>query len=98
MKNEKTMAADIDKLSFEDALAKLEALVDKMEGGKMPLDEMMKCFEEGSSLAAACEKKLKSIEKKIEVLVKSAEKGEDKWQELEPREETPKKSGNDELF
>jgi exodeoxyribonuclease VII small subunit len=71
---------------FEKALERLEAIVAKMESGKLSLDEMMKCFEEGSSLSQSCEKKLKDLEKKIEILVKEDAQG-GKWKDFSSSEE-----------
>lgn len=61
---------ELAKLTFEQALERLEAVVARMEGGKSPLDQMMRDFEEGNALAEICGKQLKAVEKKIEVLVK----------------------------
>lgn len=81
-KNEKLQ--ELESLSFEKALEKLEGIVSKMESGKLPLEEMMKHFEEGSALSSICEKKLKELEKKIEILVKEdAQDG--KWEEFSPK-------------
>ena len=41
-------------VKFEDALNKLEDIVDKFESGQLSLDEMMKKYEEGSELAKIC--------------------------------------------
>ena len=71
-------------LSFEDALKELEERVSRMESGNLPLEDMMKNFEEGRVLAAVCEEKLKAVEKKIEILRKKADGGE--WELFE---ETP---------
>lgn len=59
--------------SFEEALARLEALVKEMESGTLNLDRMMACFEEGSKLVKVCEGKLNEVEKKIELLVKKGD-------------------------
>jgi exodeoxyribonuclease VII small subunit len=72
---------ELETLPFEKALERLEAVVSKMESGKLPLDEMMKYFEEGAQLSAICEKKLKELEKKIEILVKEDNQG-GKWKEF----------------
>lgn len=56
------------KLSFEDALAKLEAIVDSMESGDVPLAELLSKFEEGSQVLKVCETRLKDAELKIEQL------------------------------
>lgn len=72
---------EIEALPFEKALERLEAVVSKMESGKLPLDEMMKYFEEGAQLSSVCEKKLKDLEKKIEILVKEDSQG-GKWKDF----------------
>ena len=70
-------------VSFEEALEKLESVVARMEEGRLPLEEMMKSFEEGNKLAKICSAKLKEIEKKIEVLVgKNGADGE--WTDFPP--------------
>jgi exodeoxyribonuclease VII small subunit len=58
------------KLSFEAALAKLEAIVESMESGEVPLAELLAQFEEGSKLLKVCELRLKEAEMKIEQLKK----------------------------
>lgn len=73
---------ELESLPFEKALEQLEAVVSKMESGKLSLDEMMKSFEEGSALSAVCAKKLKALEKKIEILVKEDSKG-GQWKDFD---------------
>jgi exodeoxyribonuclease VII small subunit len=58
------------KLSFEDALGKLEAIVESMESGDVPLAELLSKFEEGTKLLKVCEGRLKDAELKIEQLKK----------------------------
>jgi len=58
------------KIDFEQSLERLETLVEEMESGKLPLEEMIKHFEEGSKLVTLCSKKLNEVEQKIEKLVK----------------------------
>lgn len=58
-----------EKLTFEGALQKLEKLVDEMEGGTLPLGEMMKRFEEGRKLSAFCMTELESIRQRVEKVV-----------------------------
>lgn len=58
-----------EKLTFEGALQKLEKLVDEMEGGTLPLGEMMKRFEEGRKLSAFCTTELESIRQCVEKVV-----------------------------
>ena len=58
-----------EKLTFEGALQKLEKLVDEMEGGTLPLGEMMKRFEEGRKLSAFCTTERESIRQRVEKVV-----------------------------
>jgi exodeoxyribonuclease VII small subunit len=57
---------------FEEALNKLEAIVEDLENGDLNLDEAIKKYEEGMNLSKFCYKKLQEIQKKIEVLVKDS--------------------------
>ena len=59
------------KLSFENALTKLEGIVDSMEQGEVPLAELLAKYEEGTKLLQVCEGRLKDAELKIEKLKKS---------------------------
>ena len=65
----KTKPAEADS-GFEASLKRLETLVREMETGDLPLEQLMKHFEEGTQLAASCNHKLNEVEKKIERLVK----------------------------
>jgi len=56
--------------SFEDALARLENIVESMESGDVPLAELLAKFEEGNTLLKTCEGRLKEAELKIEQLKK----------------------------
>jgi exodeoxyribonuclease VII small subunit len=58
------------KLSFEDALRKLESIVESMEVGEVPLADLLAKFEEGNRLLKHCETRLKDAELKIEQLRK----------------------------
>lgn len=64
------MEAKDAKLSFENALGKLEAIVESMESGEVPLAELLAKFEEGTQLLKVCESRLKEAELKIEQLKK----------------------------
>ena len=54
--------------TFEAAMDRLEAIVESMEAGDVPLAELLAKFEEGSRLLATCEERLKAAELKIEQL------------------------------
>jgi exodeoxyribonuclease VII small subunit len=55
---------------FEDALSRLETIVEKLEGDDLSLDESLKAFEEGIRLFRLCNKKLNEAEKKVEILLR----------------------------
>jgi len=57
-----------DTLSFEQALARLTTLVEKLESGKLPLEESVAAFEEGVKLTRRCEVLLDSAEQRLQVL------------------------------
>jgi exodeoxyribonuclease VII small subunit len=59
-------------LPFEDALKKLEAIVEAMESEELPLEALLTKYEEGTQLARACQDKLAEAELKIEQLEKNA--------------------------
>ncbi len=58
-------------LSFEKSLEKLESLIKTLESGELSLEDSIKAFEEGVSLAQNCSKKLDEAEKKVEILLHS---------------------------
>lgn len=62
-----------EKLSFEQALEKLETIVESMENGDLALEELVTQFEEGSALLKSCNKRLKDAELKIEKLKENTE-------------------------
>ena len=53
------------KLSFEEALTKLEKIVEQLERGDIKLEEMLKSYEEGTQIINFCLAKLKEAEGKI---------------------------------
>lgn len=61
--------------SFEDALARLEEIVETMEEGEISLDDLLEKYEEGNNLLKICNKRLRDAELKIELLKKN-ENGE----------------------
>jgi len=64
----KTSGNKTDTLSFEQALARLNTLVEKLESGKLPLEESVAAFEEGVKLTRRCEALLDSAEQRLQVL------------------------------
>lgn len=59
----------IKKLSFEDALTELEAIVERLERGDAPLEESIAIYQRGAALKAHCEGKLKDAQLKVEKIV-----------------------------
>jgi exodeoxyribonuclease VII small subunit len=57
-------------IKFEDALARLEQIVDTLEAGNLPLEDSLKAFEEGVVMARHCAKYLADAEKRIELLTR----------------------------
>ena len=58
--------------SFEDALKKLERIVEAMENADLPLETLLARFEEGAQLAQMCQTRLAEAELKIQQLEKTA--------------------------
>ena len=65
---EKTKPAIDENLPFEDAVARLEALVEEMEQDQLPLERLVEYYEKGSRLLAHCEKVLASARKRLETI------------------------------
>jgi exodeoxyribonuclease VII small subunit len=59
-------------LTFEDALTKLEGIVERMEGDDLPLEQLLAQYEEGVKLAKVCQDKLADAEVKIQQLEQTA--------------------------
>jgi exodeoxyribonuclease VII small subunit len=60
------MAEDLTALSFEDALKRLETIVQRLESGEASLDESITLYTEGDRLRAQCEARLKDAQARIE--------------------------------
>ena len=60
------------KFNLEKSLTELEALVDELESGDLPLEKAMKKFEAGIKLTRGCQAALKEAEQKVEILLESA--------------------------
>lgn len=60
---------------FEDALKRLQEVVEKLERGDLPLEDAMECFSEGIRLAQFCHKKLEEAENKVQILLKDQQGG-----------------------
>lgn len=60
------------RIDFETAMKDLEALVDRLEQGDLPLEESLAAFERGVMLTRNCQAALKDAEQKVEILLKKA--------------------------
>ena len=58
-----------DEESFEELMAELEEITNKLENEKLPLDESVKLFEKGIEISKKCNNKLDNAEKKITILL-----------------------------
>ncbi len=65
-------------LKFEQALKRLEKIVEDLEKGDLSLDESLKRYEEGIKLSRFCTNKLEEAEKKVEILAKNKDGGFEK--------------------
>jgi exodeoxyribonuclease VII small subunit len=58
------------KEKFEEAMARLEEIVRRMEAGEMTLDESLKAFEEGIKLSRLCARKLDEADRRVDLLLR----------------------------
>jgi exodeoxyribonuclease VII small subunit len=63
----------LQKLNFEEAMEKLEKIVQQLESGELSLEDSVKSFEEGIELSKLCKKKLESAENRVKKIVEKAE-------------------------
>ena len=59
-------------VSFEKALERLEAIVEKLESEELGLDASLALFEEGIGLSRLCQSKLEEVEKRVEIVLKES--------------------------
>ncbi len=62
-------------IKFEEAIKKLEKIVDDLEKGDLSLDDALKKYQDGMEMARLCNQRLENAKKKIDVLAKN-KKGE----------------------
>lgn len=56
--------------NFEKAMDRLESIVEQMESGKLPLEELIQRYDEGMKLVKTCQEQLASAEQKIEIILR----------------------------
>ncbi|SFE31189.1 exodeoxyribonuclease VII small subunit [Alteribacillus iranensis] len=64
MEEEKT-----NEVSFEEAMEKLEQIVEKLEEGEVPLEKAITMYQEGMSLSQVCHDKLQKVEKQMDQIM-----------------------------
>lgn len=67
------MITEPELLNFEVALARLEAVVARLESGDLTLAESLRTFEEGVSLSRQCAERLDQAEARLEVLIRTVD-------------------------
>ena len=72
-----------DDLHFEDAIERLEKIIEKMENERVPLEEMLKDYEEGTKLLSGCKEKISIARKKVQQINKDLNKDAPKLHELD---------------
>ena len=58
--------------TFETAIGRLEAVVEEMGSDKLPLEDLIKRYEEGIQLVKVCEEKLQGVGQRVEILMRKA--------------------------
>src|ERR1043166_2893491 len=74
-------------LNFEGALDRLEKIVEQMESGKLPLEDLIVRYEEGMNLVKICQERLANAEQKIEIIARNSA-GKPIVKDFEPTPET----------
>ena len=90
----KAPAAKSNEESFENAITRLEKIVEQMESDQLPLEELLTRYEEGVTLVKMCEQKLAAAEKRIEIITRNAT-GEPQVEEFEPENKPAAKPRDD---
>ena len=55
-------------VSYEQALAELDRLVQQMEGGQLPLDQLLDGYRRGAELLTLCRARLQAVEEQVKLL------------------------------
>ena len=71
--SDETTAKPVSEMTFEEAMAELERVVDTLERGDVALEESIRLYERGAELKTHCEARLKAAEEKVEALTLDAQ-------------------------
>jgi|GEM_PF-439303 len=80
---ERTIESGPDTIGLDEAIARLEALVDELESGKLPLETALERFEEAVALGARCRAFLKQAEARVRRIVDTADGTEQKSEPMD---------------
>ena len=83
---------NLNDISFEEAMKKLEELINAMENNDLPLDKMIDSYEQGSALAKLCRSKLAKLEQRIEILSRDDNAGGE-WKPFDPNSNSDSNAG-----
>jgi exodeoxyribonuclease VII small subunit len=75
-------------MDFEKKLSRLEEIVTKMEKGQLPLEESLRCFEEGVKLSRECQAQLAETDLKIKKLLSVSESGQAEVEDFQSTSES----------
>ncbi len=79
-------------LNFEGAMDRLEKIVEQMESGKLPLEDLIVRYEEGMNLVKICQERLANAEQKIEIIARNSA-GKTVVKDFEPTQEAATPAG-----
>jgi exodeoxyribonuclease VII small subunit len=74
-------------VKFDEILTRLRSLVERLEGGNLPLEEGLACFEEGMQLCGRGAELLDQAEKRVEILLATAGDGGPRTAPLDPAQD-----------
>ncbi len=77
MLKDKALNEKLKKLSYEEAITKLEEIVRRLEDADIPLEESLSSFQDGVALSRYCREKLAEIEFRVEYLLKEEQQSLD---------------------
>lgn len=79
----------MEELNYEEAVQRLEKIVERLENAEIPLEESLSAFQEGIKLSRYCREKLAEIEYKVDYLLKEEQQQEPDPQSLQDEQSQP---------
>jgi exodeoxyribonuclease VII small subunit len=73
--------AAVEKLSFEQALAEIESIIEQIEGGEVGLEDSLRQYERGVALVNHCRGKLDRAQQQVEDLTRRLEQTDEEGEE-----------------